>query len=135
MVNEIIFLGYFILGLDFFVNIVPDLVLNCLYLVCYITRFIENIVIPFIIYFKNKVKKIKKLKKKKHLGLKNFVFEEGLKIILNPNSAYFRRIETRNRMKKRKLNKKEAKRLYKLKKQKTKKTNMIKEIKTKKIFR
>ena len=93
-VNEIIFLAYFIFGLDFFKNIVPNAFLNFLYIVCYLGKCIENFVVAFFIYSKNKVKK-KKIKP--FIKKKAFHFIEGLKIRLDKNSEYFKMIEEKKK--------------------------------------
>ena len=92
--NEIIFLGYFILGLDFFEKIVPDIVLNVLYLFCYVGKFLENCFLLVVLYFLNKVQKVKI---EPYDGpLKNFVFEEGLKIKIDKTSIYFKKLQKLN---------------------------------------
>ena len=75
--NEIMFLIFFIIGQDFLQDRIPNIVLNVFYLICYFGKFIENVVIGFFVYYKNKnPKKVKR----EDRNFKKFEFIEGLTI-------------------------------------------------------
>lgn len=98
LANESIFLIYFFLGILYSRNYIPDLLLNFLYILCYVGKFSESIVIFVFVYSKNKIRK--KIKNKK-MNLKTFVFEEGLKIRLDRSSTYCRRVKERKEKRRR----------------------------------